>query len=402
MDQLDQIHAVSDLHFGGAPGHQVFDQGRLLAATIDALRERAPDARVGLVLNGDIVDFLAGPGATYLDPFGAAGKLELILEDPAFSPVWAALARFVATPRRVLVLAIGNHDVELAFPAVQDRLLRAICGESLEARARLRLAMDGTGYDCSVGARRVLFVHGNEVDPWNVVDHAALHEVIRSLRHETAVGPWEPNAGTRLVIDVINGIKQSFPMVDLLKPETRPVSAVLLAVDPSALAALKRFAPIVARLGLSEVHRGRFLGDAPQEPSEKEALVALLQRETAKTSGVPAASLSAAQIFEEVEHLYREGKGALELSPIGATLGFGELLFDALVGRDPAKSLRENGWRGTRPSPSARRTASSAASTIGSATPWISWSPGTRTSPARCGESGRRGSISTAAPGRAY
>jgi UDP-2,3-diacylglucosamine pyrophosphatase LpxH len=353
MDQLDQLHAVSDLHLGGAPGHQIFDRGPLLAGAIDALRERAPGARVGLVLNGDIVDFLAAPGATYLDPFGAVAKLEAILTDPAFRPVWDALARFVRAPGRTLVLGLGNHDVELSLPDVQARLLQAICGDSLEAHARVRIAMDGTGYACEVGGRRVLCVHGNEVDAWNVVDQSALNQVIRSLRHGSPVDAWDPNAGTRLVIDVMNGIKRSFPMVDLLKPETRPVVAVLLALDPSSLSALKRFAPIAARLGVQHVRSARFLGEdneaaaaAAAPLDEGAALAALLQRKKGGEVAARAGSSEAARLLDEVEELYREGKDPLELSPAGATLGFGDLLLDALLKRDPVKDLRESlqGW----------------------------------------------------------
>ncbi len=348
MDQLDQLHAVSDLHLGGAPGHQIFDRGPLLAGAIDALRERAADARVGLVLNGDIVDFLAAPGATYLDPFGAVAKLEAILTDPAFRPVWDALARFVRAPGRILVLGLGNHDVELSLPDVQARLIQAICGDNLEARARLRVAMDGTGYACEVGGRRVLCVHGNEVDAWNVVDQGALNQVIRSLRHGSAVDAWDPNAGTRLVIDVMNGIKRSFPMVDLLKPETKPVVAVLLALDPSSLSALKRFAPIAARLGAQHVRSARFLGEeaAAAPLDEDAALAALLQRKKGGEVAASARPTEAGRLLEEVEELYREGKDPLDLSPAGATLGFGDLILDALLKRDPVKDLRESlqGW----------------------------------------------------------
>jgi UDP-2,3-diacylglucosamine pyrophosphatase LpxH len=346
MDQLDQLHAVSDLHLGGAPGRQIFDQGPLLAGTIDRLRERAPDARVGLVLNGDIVDFLAAPGATYLDPFGAVAKLETILIDAAFRPVWEALARFVRAPGRTLVLGLGNHDVELALPDVQERLLHAICGDSLEARARVRVAMDGSGYSCVVGARRVLCVHGNEVDAWNVVDHGALNQVIRGLRQASDVPPWDPNAGTRLVIDVMNGIKRDFPMVDLLKPETKPIVGVLLALDPSSLTALKRFAPIAVRLGMQRMRGRGFLGEEPATLSEEAALAALLHREKSPDRATTAGTTGGAQMLDEVEQLYREGKSALDLSPAGETLGFGALIADVVMGRDPSKNLRDSlqGW----------------------------------------------------------
>src|SRR6185369_11621448 len=96
------------------------------------------------------------------------------------------------------------------------------------ARARVVLAMDGTGYACTVGGKRVLCVHGNDADAWNPVDQDALHTVIRALKGGLTLPEWQPNAGTRLVIDIMNQIKSRFPMVDLLKPETKPVVGVLL------------------------------------------------------------------------------------------------------------------------------------------------------------------------------
>jgi UDP-2,3-diacylglucosamine pyrophosphatase LpxH len=346
MDQLDQLHVVSDLHFGGEPGRQIFDQGDLLAATIDALRERPAALRIGLVLNGDIVDFLAAPGAAYLDPFGAAAKLEAILRDPAFSPVFAALARFVRTERRLLVLALGNHDVELGLPDVEARLLAELCGGDAAARGRVRLALDGTGYACLVGGRRVLAVHGNEVDPWNVVDHGALLRTVRGLRRGGEVPAWEPNAGTRLVIDVMNPIKARYPLVDLLKPETRPVPAVLLALDPSAIGSIRRFAPIAARLGVDRARRaGGFLGgdEIDAGPIDEDAALAHLLRREAPAAAPKTGK--AGKLLEEVEELYRAGKDPVELSAGGGTLGFGEILRDALIG-DPARELRSSlqGW----------------------------------------------------------
>ena len=316
MDQLDQLHAVSDLHLGGAPGRQIFDQGQLLAGTIDRLRERAPDARVGLVLNGDIVDFLAAPGATYLDPFGAVTKLDAILTDAAFRPVWEALARFVRAPNRTLTLGLGNHDVELALPDVQEHLLHAICGDSLEARARVRVAMDGSGYSCVVGARRVLCVHGNEVDAWNVVDQGALNRVICSLRQESAVPPWDPNAGTRLVIDVMNDIKRSFPMVDLLKPETRPLVGVLLALDPSSFKALKRFAPIAARLGRQRLRAAdEIIGDGSQSGIHARPFVDRQDAALHQSLGPRARQLNVKRPEPEIDrdraiHGVQDGRGA--------------------------------------------------------------------------------------------
>jgi len=245
MDQLDQLHAISDLHLGGAPGRQIFDQGPLLAGAIDRLRERAPDARVGLVLNGDLVDFLAAPGATYLDPFGAVAKLEAILTDAAFSPVWEALARFVRAPKRTLVIGIGNHDVELALPDVQERLLHAICGDSLEARARVRVAMDGSGYSCVVGARRVLCNSGTWVrlirlNEAILADDGAFAPVFQALRGQTlsaldAVKELVFRNPTMVSIEADGGA-----VVGVLHRAVAAPGGVELVADPASRFALPR------------------------------------------------------------------------------------------------------------------------------------------------------------------
>src|SRR5262245_7260241 len=142
---FDRVHVVSDLHLGGRPGFQIFNQGAALAGVIDSVAQADSERSVALVLNGDIVDFLAEEPAAYRDPGGAVSKLERIAADPAFSAVWDALGRFAAKPNRTLVLVLGNHDVELALPAVREWVLRRLSG-SPEARARVVFAVDGAGF----------------------------------------------------------------------------------------------------------------------------------------------------------------------------------------------------------------------------------------------------------------
>lgn len=342
MEQHDILHVVSDLHLGGEPGRQIFDQGELLGETIAMLAAEAPAERVALVLNGDIVDFLAASGAVYLDRFGAPVKLQKIISDPAFAPVWKALARFIRVERRTLVLALGNHDVELALPDVQDHLLAELTQGDAAARGRIRIAMDGTGYACKVGGRRTLCLHGNEVDPWNVVDPTALHKVIRGLRQGSEVPEMEPCAGTRLVIDVMNDVKRAHPLVDLLKPETRPLLGVLLALDPSQLGAIRHLSPIAVRLVYDRARQrgGMLAGDAQGAPPEdlgEDAALALL------LAGPRGARKVATEeeLFEEADRLHREGRDPLDLEG-GGVLGFRNIFAQAVRGRDVSSELRES------------------------------------------------------------
>ena len=57
FDDFDELYVISDLHIGGQPGFQIFDQGDLLSRFIDYVTARP--GKVGLVINGDSVDFLA-------------------------------------------------------------------------------------------------------------------------------------------------------------------------------------------------------------------------------------------------------------------------------------------------------------------------------------------------------
>jgi UDP-2,3-diacylglucosamine pyrophosphatase LpxH len=231
VQAFDELFVVSDLHLGGSPGFQIFHQGVRLAATIRAIAKR-PSKRLALVLAGDVVDFLAAANPGYLDPDGAIVKLEAIRRDPAFAEVFVALSEFVHTPTRMLVIALGNHDVELALPHTREWLYTVLAGTDPAARGRMELALDGWGYSCTVGGRKVLVVHGNEVDDWNIVDHRALLETNRAISRGNPLPEWTPNGGTKLVIDLMNDIKARFPMIDLVKPETDAALPIVAALDP--------------------------------------------------------------------------------------------------------------------------------------------------------------------------
>jgi hypothetical protein len=204
------------------------------------------DQEVGLVINGDFVDFLAEAPAVPFDPCGAIQKLERIaLQDATFSPIFAALVQVTATPRRKLIVNLGNHDIELAVPWVRDRLTQLLA-ETPEARTRLHFVFDGSGVRATVGTRSVLCVHGNEVDRWNPVDYEKLREISRDIHFGRAQEEWVPNAGTRLVVTVMNKVKRKFPFVDLLKPEKESVLPMLAACDPGQLANLEHLRNLAA------------------------------------------------------------------------------------------------------------------------------------------------------------
>jgi UDP-2,3-diacylglucosamine pyrophosphatase LpxH len=247
IPQFDELYSVSDLHMGGlGTGAQIFNSGKELAALIDHLR--AKPGKIVLVINGDMVDFLAEPNAKAFDPEGANDKLSRIAADDSFKPVFDALNRFVRTKDHRLVITLGNHDLELALPWVREHFLDLLAGDNDAARGRIMLAFDGAGFLCRVGNATVLCVHGNEVDNWNITDHETIRRFGRDMQQGRYVEAWVPNAGTHLVIEAMNDVKKAHPFVDLLKPELEAVIPVLLSVAPEKRDKISNAWPVFKRL----------------------------------------------------------------------------------------------------------------------------------------------------------
>lgn len=319
IPEFDEFHTVSDLHMGGGKGFQIFNQGAPLAALIDSLRDQPPpEARVGLLINGDMVDFLAERDARPFDPFGALAKLDRIFADEAFAPVFTALARFVSRPHRYLIVTLGNHDIELALPWVRAHLHQKLSGGDDAARGRITLSFEGAGFACSVGGAGILCLHGNEVDPWNVTDFETLRRLGRDALQNRPVDDWTPNAGTKMVIDVINPVKAKYAFVDLLKPEAEAVIPFLVALDQAQASRLARVAAVASHLTWDKVRLATgFLGAGEQT---EETSVAL--NENANPAGVLDAILNRAfrpldnapdQILDHVESLLDRNVDPLQL-----------------------------------------------------------------------------------------
>lgn len=362
-ETFGEVHVVSDLHLGGGQDAQIFDQGKELAGLFLQLANQPASSAepLALVLNGDVVDFLAGDDALDFDPDHAVAKLDRIIADASFNGVFRALSAFLGKPNHRLVIAIGNHDVELALPPVRWRLLQHLCrspdapgapgdGDGLDEarRGRIEFALDGTGWSANVGRTRVLVVHGNEVDDWNVVDHATLREVSEAMLAGAPYPKWRGNAGSRLVVDVMNGVKKKWPVVDLLKPEGRALVAVLAALDPSQLARLRELGPSLLRYVGQRAGRAFGLlgeeGEASEAEQRQAALVYLL-------GGASAAAPGPRNLLEEAEAQLRRGMSPLDVALANSTgtasnagaeqLGAGGMVVDLVRRRSPEENLRE-------------------------------------------------------------
>lgn len=234
-----QVYIISDLHLGGAAPatSDVEDRGFRINTHVDQLVAfvqaiAAKPAPVGLIINGDTVDFLAERNAAppYWTPFTsdpnlAAQKLEAIVSrDQAF---FSALGNFLERGHSLTIL-LGNHDVELAFPLVRQKL-EALIG--VKGSHDYRFIYNGEALICG----DALIEHGNRYDKMNVIDYDSMRRLC-SLQSRRQPVPDQYDftipAGSNMVSWVINPIKEDYRFIDLLKPETGAVIPILLALEP--------------------------------------------------------------------------------------------------------------------------------------------------------------------------
>lgn len=330
--RLDSLHVVSDLHLGGAPGFQIFGSTDELAWLIRRVAEPKP-GRHGLVINGDFIDLLAEQPSQAFDPLGAAAKLDSIWA--RFEPVFEALRQLVQTPERLLILNLGNHDLELALPWVRAHLVQRLTDGDETAAARLLLVTDGTGVNCHVGSARVVCLHGNEVDAWNVADYEQLRRIARDHQLGRPLEEWLPNAGSRMVVEVMNGIKRRYPFVDLLKPETEAVLPLLAALDGSVYRKLMDLASIAGRRGWDAVRmRTGFLD---------EELPFLDATSPPVIRGMPTFNRSSQELLGDVETAWRGGVKPIDLvrGERGEQLGFWSAARNAVTGTPRHEVVRQ-------------------------------------------------------------
>ncbi|MBX5458242.1 MAG: metallophosphoesterase [Thermogemmatispora sp.] len=166
------ILVVSDLHL--AHGQQPFEgftekQQRAWEEFLQAASPGGPlvegraDETVELVINGDCFDFLVAAPLWHDRTRTAAQALEKLEQIiAAHEPFFEALAQFLRQPQRRVTFVPGNHDIELLFPAVQQRLRQAV-GWPAASEERLRFWSRARYEPLST----IAIEHGNLYDFWN-------------------------------------------------------------------------------------------------------------------------------------------------------------------------------------------------------------------------------------------
>jgi len=238
------LFVISDLHLGGAEGFQMCSpagRDRLVAFIDHVGSQQRRGHEVQLVINGDIVDFLAEEQFASFTSDDAQARRKLASIIASTGAVWTALKSLAASGCR-LTLMLGNHDIELSLPGPRQLLVQTL-GEGVEFLYDNQAFVDGA----------VLIEHGNRYDKWNVVSHDALRQIRSALSRREVALEYDGPPGSQLVQQVLNPIKARYPWVDLLKPETSGMLPILAVLDPAAMTK----ALVLAKLA-EEATRSRF------------------------------------------------------------------------------------------------------------------------------------------------
>jgi UDP-2,3-diacylglucosamine pyrophosphatase LpxH len=229
---MQRVIIISDLHIGGASAPMLGAPG-LLCSFLDEISDHKPveDETIELIINGDFVDFLALEKCEAWTPNedAAIQKLETCFNQ--FPKVFDAFARAANRVDRFTVL-LGNHDIELAYPRVRRRLLERLN----TSEHRCLFIIDNEAY-----RRGELHVeHGNRFDAWNAIDYDGLRHVVSSHSRGEDPPAMEICPGSRLVQDMVWPLKETYPFIDLLKPETKVLPLLLVAFEPAKLVAFQK------------------------------------------------------------------------------------------------------------------------------------------------------------------
>lgn len=229
---MRRIIIISDLHIGGKCKPMLGHPELLISFLNQVTEYRAgADETVELVINGDFIDFLAIKPFSAWTPDEAACISKLNEAFDQFRQVFDALKRCLSKVDHFTLL-LGNHDIESALPRVHQEMLARL-GTSPHRRL---FFSDNQAYRFG----DLLVEHGNRYDPWNAIDYGALRKILSQSSRLEALSELTVCPGSQMVEGLINPLKEDYPFVELLKPETKIVPLLLTALEPSLKSDVKR------------------------------------------------------------------------------------------------------------------------------------------------------------------
>ncbi len=167
---------------------------------------------VELFINGDYLDFLNVPtDGEFEDSVTESlslAKLEAVIA--GHPKVMAALRRFASRPKKKITYLIGNHDADLFFPKIQERIVREWDPDGQYPSERVTLIVDRDRIQRAGG---VEIHHGNQFEAIHVLDFK--HPVVQEGAREPVLNiPW----GSLYVLKILNRLKWEREFIDKVRP----------------------------------------------------------------------------------------------------------------------------------------------------------------------------------------
>jgi UDP-2,3-diacylglucosamine pyrophosphatase LpxH len=174
---------------------------------------------VELIINGDFLDFLNVPYQGQFDEViteeFALYKLECILA--GHPEVFAEMKAFAAKPGKTITYNIGNHDADLFFARVRDRLVQALDPAGQCPSDKVRVNFETPGLEVEGG---IYIEHGNNYEAVHLFNYQKPLLQGWGLKEPVLNLPW----GSIYVLKIINRFKAEREYVD----KVRPAKAMLI------------------------------------------------------------------------------------------------------------------------------------------------------------------------------
>lgn len=197
-----KIFILSDIEMGRGDSVDDFTDDDELKAFIEKISRENKDVETLIILNGDIFDFLKmsykGKYTRYITEEMSLWKLNETIK--AHPLVFTTLQKYLQNPKHAVHFIIGNHDADLIWPALQNRLKDHLKNKN------------NVFFDFSFSNKDIHVEHGDLIDPFftkNITNPIIKHKNQRILNM-----PF----GFNICVDHLIPLKLSFPKEERIYP----------------------------------------------------------------------------------------------------------------------------------------------------------------------------------------
>lgn len=273
----EKIFVISDIEMGRGDIMDDFSDDQAVCDFTAKISTENPEAAITLVLNGDIFDFMKmayqGEYPRYVTAEISLWKLnEVVKTHPLIFDAWK---NFVSAGNNIFFV-IGNHDADLAWPALQEKIRGLLGGNETNVQ-----------FGFSYSHKDIHAEHGHMHEPFFSID--PLKSIIKYKGEEILNLPW----GAQACFHYLVHLKKKFPVEERMFPkpmalqknsqfkkESRKtiyklalkeilLNPLLKFYDPTYRAPLRKFIGHVLQHGLNIVDDQKFVPTLLRRASRK-------------------------------------------------------------------------------------------------------------------------------------